>query len=109
MMKMIFKLNEEKIKADGKTVEEIVAMIDAAFNGKEHSYEKSDDDRIVFSAPESDDEFNVFGAVLVYFGISHIEILPYFSEWAWNDYDEDGTLIEEEDVYEQVKDGKYCR
>ena len=106
MMKMLFKLNEEKIKADGKTVEEIWAIVESAFVGREHWSEKLADGSVEYSAPDNEDEGNVFGIALARLAIG-MNFIPYCKKWTWTEYDDDGEIFEEDDVYEDVKDGKF--
>lgn len=108
MMKMIFKLNEEKIKADGKSVEEMWAKVDAAFSKDKTLCERLADGSVEYtSKQEIEDDFNLFGISLAKLATDKI-FLQYCSKWTWTEYEDDGvTVFEEEDVYEQAKNGKF--
>lgn len=108
MMKMIFKLNEEKIKADGKSVEEMWAKVDAAFSKDEAYSQRLADGSVEYSSnPNIEDDFNVFGGTLATLGMDK-EFVPYCSKWTWTEYDDEGEyVIEEDNVLEDVKDLKY--
>ena len=110
MMKMLFALKEDKIKADGKSVEAMWEKIEKAFEDSEYFSEKQSDGCVAYSSSiDSNDDGNIFGVALAHLAMDE-EFLKYCEKWTWTEFGEDGvTVVEEEDVFEQVKDGLFIK